>query len=122
MALTTNLNNNKRLGVAGTVKATISTIGDVIRVFLDALKVIVEITRDLLSSTVALYQKISSQLEGVVDDIANVTNFIINIVRASFGYVGGLTSPLSELSKDGAYAKGKEHINALLDDTDTESK
>ena len=81
----------------------------------------IEINKDILSSTVKMYEEISSQLKGIVDDVVAVTGFIIDTVRASFGYIGGLTSPLSELSKEDAYNKAVEHINALLDEEEAEA-
>jgi prophage DNA circulation protein len=101
--------------IGNAVSIAVDVVVDIIKISFSGIMDI-EINKDILSSTVKMYEEISSQLKGIVDDIASVTSFVIDTVRASFSYVGGLTSPISNLNKDEAYQKGVEHINALLAD------
>ena len=101
--------------IGNAVQIVVDVVVDIIKISISGIMDI-EINKNILSSTVKMYEEISSQLKGIVDDISEVTDFIIGTVRASFSYVGGLTDPLSGLNSKEAYAKGKAHIKALLAD------
>ena len=106
--------------IGNAVQIAVDVVVDIIKISIRGVREI-QISRDIVSNTSQLYKeineqvkKISEELTGLVSDISSVTKFIINLVRSSFNYAGGLTDPLSGLSPKEAYAKGKAHIEALL--------